>query len=72
MIRERVKAGLERARAQGKTLERPRTPEVVEMKIRDERRKGKGIKKIARELGIGVSTVQRVVHESTPRIGHLG
>jgi DNA invertase Pin-like site-specific DNA recombinase len=72
MIRERVKAGLVRARAQGKTLGRPRTPEVVEIKIRAERRKGKGIKKIARELGIGVSTVQRVVHESTPRTGHLG
>ncbi len=67
MIRERVKAGLDRARTQGKTLGRPRTPKVVEKKIRDERRKGKGIKKIARELGIGVSTVQRVVHESMSR-----
>jgi len=66
MIQERVKAGLERARAQGKTLGRPRTPEVVERKIRAARRQGKGIKKIARELGIGVSTVQRVVHESSP------
>lgn len=68
MIRERVMAGLERARTQGKTLGRPRTPKVVEKKIRDERRKGKGIKKIARELGIGVSTVQRVVHESMSRL----
>lgn len=67
MIRERVKAGLDRARTQGKTLGRPRTPEVVEDKIRNERRKGKGIKKIARELGIGVSTVQRVVHGSMSR-----
>ena len=71
MIRERVKAGLERARTQGKTLGRPRTPKVVENKIRAECRKGKGIKKISRELGIGVSTVQRVVHEPTPRTGHL-
>jgi DNA invertase Pin-like site-specific DNA recombinase len=66
MIRERVRAGLERARAQGKRLGRPRTPEVVERKIRAARRQGKGIKKIARELGIGVSTVQRVVHEPRP------
>ena len=66
MIRERVKAGLERARAQGKRLGRPRTPETVERKIRAARRQGKGIKKIARELGIGVSTVQRVVNESRP------
>jgi DNA invertase Pin-like site-specific DNA recombinase len=64
MIRERVKAGLERARAQGKTLGRPRTPEVVENKIRAARRQGKGIKKIANELGVGVGTVQRVVHEA--------
>jgi DNA invertase Pin-like site-specific DNA recombinase len=66
MIRERVMAGLERARAQGKRLGRPRTPEVVEKKIRAARCQGKGIKKIARELGIGVSTEQRVVHEPTP------
>ncbi|MGB5835347.1 MAG: helix-turn-helix domain-containing protein [Thiohalocapsa sp.] len=31
---------------------------------RTTRRQGKEIKKIARELGIGVSTVQRVVHEA--------
>jgi DNA invertase Pin-like site-specific DNA recombinase len=63
MIRERVKAGLERARAQGKILGRPRTPSEIERKIRVARRQGKGINKIARELGVGVSTVQRVVHE---------
>jgi DNA invertase Pin-like site-specific DNA recombinase len=66
MIQERVKAGLERARTQGKTLGRPRTPIDVERKIRTERQQGKGIKKIARELGIGVSTVQRIVHEPRP------
>jgi DNA invertase Pin-like site-specific DNA recombinase len=61
MIRERVKAGVERARAQGKTLGRPRTPAAIEERIRAARRQGKGIKRIARELGIGVSTVQRVL-----------
>jgi DNA invertase Pin-like site-specific DNA recombinase len=71
MIRERVKAGLERARAQGKRLGRPRTPAIMEQKIRAARRQGKGIKKIASELGIGVSTVQRVVHEATPQTGSL-
>jgi DNA invertase Pin-like site-specific DNA recombinase len=69
MIRERVRAGLQRARAQGKTLGRPRTPEVVEARIRAARRQGKGIKKIASELGIGVSTVQRVVHGPAPNPG---
>lgn len=66
MIRERVKAGLERARAQGKTLGQPRTPECVEERIRAARLQGKGIKKIATELGIGVSTVQRIVHGPIP------
>jgi DNA invertase Pin-like site-specific DNA recombinase len=66
MIRERVRAGLERARSQGKTLGRPRTPEIVEERIRAARQQGKGIKKIATELGIGVSTVQRVVHGLAP------
>jgi DNA invertase Pin-like site-specific DNA recombinase len=69
MIRERVRAGLERARSQGKTLGRPRTPEIVEERIRAARRQGKGIKKIATELGIGVSTVQRVVHGPAPAPG---
>ena len=66
MIRERVKAGLERARAQGKILGRPRTSERVEQKIQSARQQGKGIQKIAKELGIGVSAVQRVVHGRTP------
>ena len=69
MIRERVRTGLERARAQGKILGRPRTPEIVEERIRAARRQGKGIKKSASELGIGVGTVQRVVHGSPPNPG---
>jgi DNA invertase Pin-like site-specific DNA recombinase len=66
MIQERVKAGLERARAQGKRLGRPRIPDRVEQAIRAARQQGKGIKKIATELRVGVSTVQRVVHEPVP------
>jgi DNA invertase Pin-like site-specific DNA recombinase len=61
MIQERVKAGLARARAQGKTLGRPRVAPSIERSIRRARDKGKGIKKIARELRIGVGTVQRVL-----------
>ncbi len=37
MIQERVKAGLERARAQGKTLGRPRIPASLEQKIKRSR-----------------------------------
>ena len=65
MIRERVNAGLARAKAQGKRLGRPRNDNAKQratvMRLRGE---GVGIGKIARELGVGVSYVQRVVAES--------
>jgi DNA invertase Pin-like site-specific DNA recombinase len=61
IIVERVHAGLARARAQGKTLGRPRVPQKVEASIRKLRAKGAGKLRIARELGCGVSTVQRVL-----------
>jgi DNA invertase Pin-like site-specific DNA recombinase len=62
IIRERVNAGLARAKAQGKTLGRPRRNEAKRLKaIIKLRKRGLGILKIARTLGIGVSVVQRVV-----------
>ena len=61
MIQERVKAGLERARAQGKQLGRPTVSADVEARIAELRGKGLGKIKIAKTLGVGVSTVQRVV-----------
>ena len=63
MIRERINAGLARARIQGKTLGRPKVSLQVENKIRKLRSTGKGIRKIASELKVGVSTVMRVVDE---------
>ena len=64
MIRERVNAGLARAKAEGKTLGRPRNddPKVL-TKIRTLRKQKVGILKIAKQLGIGTSTVQRIVRE---------
>lgn len=66
MIVERVNAGLRRARAQGKRLGRPTVGHHVEAAVRQLRRRGSGIKAIARELNIGVSVVQRVVHSQRP------
>jgi DNA invertase Pin-like site-specific DNA recombinase len=60
MIVERVQAGLQRARAQGKTLGRPRVGEKVEAAIRRELAKGRGIHAVARAVGVGAGTVQRV------------
>lgn len=61
IIQERVKAGLERARAKGVTLGRPRTVPKIEAKIRELAAGGMGKGKIARTLGIGVSVAQRVL-----------
>lgn len=64
IIRERVNAGLARAKAQGKTLGRPRDDNPKRhAAIRKLRRQKVGINKIARQLGIGVSSVQRLVRE---------
>ena len=62
MIVERVRAGLKRAKAEGKVLGRPRVGPAVEAKVRALRQKGNGMRKIARELGIGNCTVQRIVN----------
>jgi len=61
IIQERVKAGLERARARGKKLGRPRASAAVERRIRELSAKGMGKGKIARTLGVGVSLTQRVL-----------
>ena len=60
MIQARVKAGLERAKASGKTLGRPKTPPHIERRVRRLLRDKVGKKSIARQLGIGVSVVQRI------------
>jgi DNA invertase Pin-like site-specific DNA recombinase len=60
MIQARVKAGLERARAAGKTLGRKPISAKVEAAITARLEAGVGMLKIAKELGIGTGTVQRV------------
>ena len=66
MIRQRVNAGLKRAVERGATLGRPKVGREVEARIRSKLRAGKGILKVARELGLGTSTVQRVAREMRP------
>ena len=61
MIRERVCAGLDKARAKGKRLGRPTVPAGVEAASRAARQAGKGQLAIARGLRVGVSTVRRVL-----------
>ena len=65
MIQERVRAGLARAKEHGtksgRPIGRPRVEVARELAIRKLRRKGFGLLKIAREAGVGVSVVQRVL-----------
>jgi DNA invertase Pin-like site-specific DNA recombinase len=63
IIRERVNAGLARARANGVKLGRRRVTPSVEAQIVALRDKGHGILKIGKKLGIGTSVVQRVFKE---------
>ena len=64
MIRERVNAGLARAKAEGKTLGRPKNDDAKQRAaVVRLRKQGIGILKIARTVGAGTSYVQRIVAE---------
>ena len=63
MIRQRIKAGLKRAVAQGVKLGRPRIDKAIERKVWKQLAKGFGILKVARSLGLGTGTVQRIARE---------
>ena len=64
IIVERINAGLARARVQGKKLGRPGVKPRTERRIRELLALGMGKLKIARMLGCGVSTVQRIAAPS--------
>jgi DNA invertase Pin-like site-specific DNA recombinase len=69
MIQQRIHAGLKRALAQGKTLGR-KVDAALEKRIQAQLRGGKGMRKIARECGVGTGTVQRIKQEmSRPFVG---
>jgi len=61
---ERVMSGLARAREQGTKLGRPRVDGKKEEAIRRARAGGKGIRRVARDLGVGVGTMLRITGES--------
>lgn len=61
MIRERVLAGLDRARSQGKRLGRPPIPPITVDKIKRLREEGLSLRKIAKQVGISTSKVHQLV-----------
>jgi DNA invertase Pin-like site-specific DNA recombinase len=60
MIQERVRAGLARARDEGKRLGRPPIKPQLEQRIRDALADGMTIRKAAARFGVNPSTVQRI------------
>jgi DNA invertase Pin-like site-specific DNA recombinase len=60
MIRERTRAGLVRARASGKRLGRPRLIAEKAAAVRQAIKDGVSIRRAARNVGVSVSSVQRI------------
>jgi DNA invertase Pin-like site-specific DNA recombinase len=65
MIQERIRAGLARARSEGKQLGRPRVDQKTEHAIQAalKAKDRPGVRQIAATLGVGVGTVQRINRE---------
>jgi len=64
LIQERIKAGLDRARASGKRLGRPGISDEVVANIQQLLTQGLTIVEVAREARVGTSTVERVKRRS--------
>jgi DNA invertase Pin-like site-specific DNA recombinase len=64
MIQERVRAGLRRARSEGKQLGRPPIAPELENRIRDALKEPdrEGVRGLAERFGVSVNTIQRVAH----------
>ena len=63
LIQERIKAGLDRARSQGKRLGRPPVPPIQIQKIKRLRNEGLPYRKIAKRTGLSVCTVHRLAYQ---------
>jgi DNA invertase Pin-like site-specific DNA recombinase len=63
MIQERVRAGLVRAVDEGKVLGRPKVDAKKEAAVRAALAQGNGMMKVAKMVGVGTGTVQRIKAE---------
>ncbi len=66
LIRERIALGLERARAEGKTIGRPLGAEVDEQELHRLRSEGLSLRAIARQVGISHPTVASILNGKNP------
>ena len=68
MIRQRIKACLKRAVAQGVKLGRPKIDSKLAVKIQASLDAGISIRNTADRYRVGISTVQRIKAAADPRI----
>ncbi|OWT61880.1 recombinase family protein [Candidimonas nitroreducens] len=66
MIQERVKAGLKRAKEQGRIGGRPKVDGKTVARVLELRGQSMGMLKIAQAVGCGTGTVQRIIKEHAP------
>jgi DNA invertase Pin-like site-specific DNA recombinase len=66
LIGERVRAGMARAKAQGKRVSRPPIPEATRRRIEELWRAGKSINGIAKELKVAYGTAWNYVRALKP------
>ena len=64
ILRERVKAGIAHARSKGKSHGRPATAKKQSSEILSMFNAGLSKSEISRKLGIGRTSVRRIIHES--------
>jgi DNA invertase Pin-like site-specific DNA recombinase len=62
MIQERVRAGLARAKSEGKRLGRPPVAPALKQRILDALAGGLSVRKAAAKFEVNPSTVQRIAH----------
>jgi len=65
MIQERIKAGLERARARGKRIGRPKIPSRKRDRIIEAHRRGISRRQISKKVGVSYGTVHNVLQGFT-------
>ena len=64
LIGERVRAGMARAKAQGRRTSRPPIPEATRRRIAELRGRGVSVRRIAKELGIEYGTAWNYVNKA--------
>lgn len=62
-ISERVKAGLERTKAKGTKLGRPKTAQTKRDKVIELRKKGNSYRDISKKLDIGIASISRILNK---------